>query len=168
MGAEHGRKDNARKAVVDALNGLFAVSNGNHKERVDDELNGMMADVTVIKANAGRLGGRKMLADEPDFLADTCDEALQKMADVRARRIGVRLPAVIGENPDAAMLHEFLCADLLFSIDGEIVGGLDAFIPYSRPEEQGNPRQSRKSASAPAPKPAPPKPPAGKNGGRKG
>lgn len=109
-----------------------------------------------------------MLADEPDFLADTCDEALQRMADVRARRIGARLPAVIGENPDAAMLHEFLCADLLLSIDGEIVGGLDAFIPYSRPEGQGNPTQARKSASAHVPKPAPPKPPAGKDGSRKG
>lgn len=159
MGAAYEGKDRTRKAVVDALNHLLAVSNGRHGKMVDDELNGMIADVAIIKSDADRLGGSGTFPDESDFLVDICDDALRHMAEERTRRTGAHTSDVIVNNPEAAMLHEFICSDLLLSLDSEIVGGLDAFIPYSKSEEPERPVQplrlapvSRLVLASPAPK----------------
>ena len=126
-----GKSGQARKAVVDALNDLLTVSHGDHGRRIDDEMNMMLADVSTIKANAVVLVGERN-HDELDVLEYICDESMRSMADVRTRRTGMNIPAVIRSNPDAAAIHEFLCSDLLVSLDSATVGGLDAFIPYSR------------------------------------
>lgn len=141
MGAAYEGKDRTRKAVVDAFNHLLAVSNGRHRKMVDDELNGMIADVAIIQANADWLGGSRTFPDGPDILVDICDDALRHMAEERTRRTGAHTPDAIGDNPEAAMLHEFICSDLLLSLDSGIVGGLDAFIPYSKSEGSEEPAQ---------------------------
>lgn len=158
MGAAYEGKDRTRKAVVDAFNHLLAVSNGRHRKMVDDELNGMIADVAIIRANSDWLGGSRTFPDEPDVLVDICDDALRHMAEERTRRTGAHTPDIIVDNPEAAMLHEFICSDLLLSLDSGIVGGLDAFIPYSKSEGSEEPVQplrltpvSRLVLASPAP-----------------